>query len=382
MPIPRSTSRVTVRHLLTHTSGIDGDDFLDTGRGDDCLERYVGAVERTSAQNHPLGETWSYCNSGYSLLGSGHRAAQRHDVGRGAPGAAIHAARARPHRHPARGGAAAPAPPWGTSASRRGAAAARGGLGAAAVGRAGRSHQRDASRDVLAFARLHLDGRTRGRTEARPERGERRRDDRTAGRRARTSTSSATPGASAGSASTGTAGGSSATTGTRSGRPPSSASFPSRARGNAAGERRKHARPVRGSLPRDVLASSPASRCRTPLSRRRSPSCRHRVRIVGSLRTGSGADRRPRRATTGRCCARRSPGRWPSSCPSPSKEYPLVRGRAGPVRGPAAGDEDLGARDLLLAADGRVVHALRGAGDAEDGVTVDECQASQSAEAA
>src|SRR5512139_2876792 len=33
--------RITVRHLLTHTSGIDGDLFTDTGRGDDCLQRYV-----------------------------------------------------------------------------------------------------------------------------------------------------------------------------------------------------------------------------------------------------------------------------------------------------------------------------------------------------
>ena len=31
--------QVTVRHLLTHTSGIDGDVFTDTGRGDDCVER-------------------------------------------------------------------------------------------------------------------------------------------------------------------------------------------------------------------------------------------------------------------------------------------------------------------------------------------------------
>ena len=32
------------RHLLTHTSGIDGDIFADTGRGDDCLERYVDGL--------------------------------------------------------------------------------------------------------------------------------------------------------------------------------------------------------------------------------------------------------------------------------------------------------------------------------------------------
>ncbi|GID28679.1 serine hydrolase [Paractinoplanes brasiliensis] len=61
-------AKVTMRHLLTHTSGIDGDVFTDTGRGDDCLEKYVGGL-RDVAQNHPLGATWSYCNSGFSLAG-------------------------------------------------------------------------------------------------------------------------------------------------------------------------------------------------------------------------------------------------------------------------------------------------------------------------
>jgi CubicO group peptidase (beta-lactamase class C family) len=65
---PGATRRVTMRHLLTHTSGIDGDVFTDTGRGDDCLEKYV-ALLGDVAQNHPLGATWSYCNSGYSLAG-------------------------------------------------------------------------------------------------------------------------------------------------------------------------------------------------------------------------------------------------------------------------------------------------------------------------
>nr|WP_042188822.1 serine hydrolase [Kibdelosporangium sp. MJ126-NF4] len=63
-----ATSRVTMRHLLTHTSGIDGDVLTDTGRGDDCLAKYVAALAN-EAQNHPLGATWSYCNSGYSLAG-------------------------------------------------------------------------------------------------------------------------------------------------------------------------------------------------------------------------------------------------------------------------------------------------------------------------
>ncbi|MCA1221995.1 serine hydrolase domain-containing protein [Streptomyces sp. 8L] len=60
--------QVTMRHLLTHTSGIDGDVFTDTGRGDDCLERFVGQLDE-AAQNHPLGATFSYCNSGFVLAG-------------------------------------------------------------------------------------------------------------------------------------------------------------------------------------------------------------------------------------------------------------------------------------------------------------------------
>ena len=60
--------KVTARHLLAHTSGIDGDLFLDTGRGDDNLEKYVAAMAKLT-QVHPLGATMSYCNSGYSLLG-------------------------------------------------------------------------------------------------------------------------------------------------------------------------------------------------------------------------------------------------------------------------------------------------------------------------
>jgi dipeptidyl aminopeptidase/acylaminoacyl peptidase len=65
---PDVTKQVTLRHLLTHTSGIDGDIFTDTGRGDDTVEKYV-ALLADAAQNHPLGATWSYCNSGFILAG-------------------------------------------------------------------------------------------------------------------------------------------------------------------------------------------------------------------------------------------------------------------------------------------------------------------------
>ncbi|MEV7529541.1 serine hydrolase domain-containing protein [Streptomyces hydrogenans] len=62
------TRSVTLRHLLAHTSGIDGDYFPDTGRGDDCLERYAELLADLPAC-HPLGATMSYCNAGYTLIG-------------------------------------------------------------------------------------------------------------------------------------------------------------------------------------------------------------------------------------------------------------------------------------------------------------------------
>lgn len=65
---PEVTETVTIRHLLTHTSGIDGDLFLDTGRGDDCVAKYVEACADL-IQNHPLGGTQSYCNSGFVIAG-------------------------------------------------------------------------------------------------------------------------------------------------------------------------------------------------------------------------------------------------------------------------------------------------------------------------
>jgi CubicO group peptidase (beta-lactamase class C family) len=62
------TRQVTMRHLLTHTSGIGGDHFPDTGRGDDCLERYVASCADLD-QGHPLGATMSYCNTGFVTAG-------------------------------------------------------------------------------------------------------------------------------------------------------------------------------------------------------------------------------------------------------------------------------------------------------------------------
>jgi CubicO group peptidase (beta-lactamase class C family) len=62
------TARVTLRDLLSHRSGIGGDHILDTGRGDDVLERYV-ATCADIGQEHDLGATMSYCNTGFSIIG-------------------------------------------------------------------------------------------------------------------------------------------------------------------------------------------------------------------------------------------------------------------------------------------------------------------------
>ena len=59
---------ITVRHLLTHTSGMDGDYFEDTGKGDNCIERYILAC-RALPQLHPPGKNFSYCNAGFVVAG-------------------------------------------------------------------------------------------------------------------------------------------------------------------------------------------------------------------------------------------------------------------------------------------------------------------------
>ncbi|PZS28017.1 MAG: serine hydrolase [Pseudonocardiales bacterium] len=63
-----AAAQVTTRHLLCHTSGIEGDHFKDTGRGDDALERYVASCARVGF-SHPVGATMSYCNTGYNIAG-------------------------------------------------------------------------------------------------------------------------------------------------------------------------------------------------------------------------------------------------------------------------------------------------------------------------
>jgi CubicO group peptidase (beta-lactamase class C family) len=59
---------VTTRHLLIHTAGWVGDHFADFGPGDDALARMTDSLAALP-QLTPLGEVWSYCNSGFCLAG-------------------------------------------------------------------------------------------------------------------------------------------------------------------------------------------------------------------------------------------------------------------------------------------------------------------------
>ena len=61
---------LTVRHLLTHTSGIDAADHCpdDLGTGVEAVARYVASLAGVDNMYAP-GELWSYCNPGFVIAG-------------------------------------------------------------------------------------------------------------------------------------------------------------------------------------------------------------------------------------------------------------------------------------------------------------------------
>jgi CubicO group peptidase (beta-lactamase class C family) len=152
-----ASAEVTVAQLLSHTSGIDGDYFLDTGAGDDCIERYVLACSALP-QLHRPGEMHSYCNAGFviagriieKLRGKPWRVVLAERIcsplglatmGTEPEQAILHRA-AVGHMALGGGGEAAVIPIWRLARS-------NGPAGATPFARA---------RDLLTFARLHIDG--------------------------------------------------------------------------------------------------------------------------------------------------------------------------------------------------------------------------------
>jgi CubicO group peptidase (beta-lactamase class C family) len=63
-----AAARATVRHLLTHMSGWEGDYFHATGAGDDALARYVADMAGLT-QLAPPATVWSYNNAAFSVVG-------------------------------------------------------------------------------------------------------------------------------------------------------------------------------------------------------------------------------------------------------------------------------------------------------------------------
>jgi CubicO group peptidase (beta-lactamase class C family) len=64
----RARDTITLRHLLSHQSGLFGDYYDDFGMGEDALARCVASFPTLRQLTAP-GELWAYCSVGFMLAG-------------------------------------------------------------------------------------------------------------------------------------------------------------------------------------------------------------------------------------------------------------------------------------------------------------------------
>lgn len=62
-------ARITVRHLLAHSGGFEGDIWAPTSCGTDALQRFVDDLVPHAPQYAAPGQMYSYCSAGYGVLG-------------------------------------------------------------------------------------------------------------------------------------------------------------------------------------------------------------------------------------------------------------------------------------------------------------------------
>ena len=66
---PETSSGITLRHLLTHTGGFEGDIWAPTSDGEDALDRFVAEHVSRAGQHAEPGRFFSYCSAGMGVLG-------------------------------------------------------------------------------------------------------------------------------------------------------------------------------------------------------------------------------------------------------------------------------------------------------------------------
>jgi CubicO group peptidase (beta-lactamase class C family) len=65
----QASASITVRQLLTHTGGFEGDIWAPTTCGEDALQRFVEELVSRAPQHVAPGQLYSYCSSGMGVLG-------------------------------------------------------------------------------------------------------------------------------------------------------------------------------------------------------------------------------------------------------------------------------------------------------------------------